>query len=452
MRKNMNRTRRRFLQQAGVGLAASTQLGLLSSSANAAFDDDYRGLVCILLAGGADSNNILVPLDDSRYGVYADVRADLALAQEALLPLNAIGTQEYGLHPGMTEVQSLFDDGNLGFVANIGPLVQPTTRAQYDAGAVPLPLGLFSHADQIAVWQTAAAGIRSATGFGGRLADLVTSQVAGGPLSMNVSMSGTNLFQTGNQVASYAIDVNDGVRTLAGYGDPENEVFSRAVDDLLDIDYGDAFRRTYAAGLRNAVSTSVNLDSILASAPSLSTDFSAGELSQALSQVARLISVRESLGLTRQTFFITIGGWDHHDEVLDNQARMLPEISRGLGEFYAATTELGLAERIVTFTISDFGRTLTSNGRGSDHGWGGHNLVMGGAVSGSTVYGQYPDLALGSELDLGRGRLLPTTSVDEFYAELALWFGVEPNNLPDVLPNIEAFYNLDSSAPPLGFL
>lgn len=446
----MKTTRRRFLRHTGVAAAAATQLSWLSGYTHAAFDDDYRALVCILLAGGADSSNILVPLDDERYAPYAAARSDLALAQSSLLPLRTIGQDQYGVHPGMPEVQQLFDDGRLGFVANIGPLVQPTSRSQYDAGTVPLPLGLFSHSDQIAVWQTAAAGSRINTGFGGRLADLVGSQVPAGPVSMNISVSGTNLFQTGNQVASYAIDVNDGVRTLAGYGEPDNQVFTRAVDALVSADYADPFRRTYADQLGRAISTSASLDTILSAAPASTVEFSAGELSQALRRVAQLISVRDQLGVTRQTFFITIGGWDHHDEVINNQARMLPEISRGLGEFYAATDALGVAENTVTFTISDFGRTLTSNGRGSDHGWGGHNLVMGAGVAGGSVFGQYPDLTLGSELDLGRGRFLPTTSVDEFYAELALWFGVAPDQLSSILPNIESFYAPDTMPPPLG--
>ncbi|XOV82006.1 MAG: DUF1501 domain-containing protein [bacterium] len=446
----MNSSRRRFLKHTGIAAAAATQLSWFSGSANAAFTDDYRALVCILLAGGADSNNILVPIDDARYASYAAGRADLALPQSSLLPLRQTGNYEYGVHPGMVEVQQLFDAGNLSFVANIGPLVQPTSRSQYDSASVPLPLGLFSHSDQIAVWQTAAAGSRINTGFGGRLADLVTREVPAGPVSMNISMSGTNLFQTGNQVASYAIDVNDGVRTLAGYAEADNQVFTRALDALVNQTYADPFRRTYADQLRQAMTTSNNLDAILSAAPAVNVPFSTGELSRALEQVAQLISVRTQLGATRQTFFITIGGWDHHDEVLNNQARMLPEISRGLGEFYAATQTLGLAENIVTFTISDFGRTLTSNGRGSDHGWGGHNLIMGAGVAGGTVFGQYPDLSLGSELDLGRGRFLPTTSIDEFYAELALWFGVPAENLSSVLPNISAFYDPQSMPLPLG--
>jgi uncharacterized protein (DUF1501 family) len=450
----MSYTRRRFLNHGGIAITAATQLSWLAQHSHAAVTDDYKALVCILLAGGADSSNILVPYDNTAYNTYANVRADLALPQEDLLPLNynGPGGTRFGLHPGMPETQTLFDAGDLAFIANIGPLAEPTSRAAYDAGTATLPLGLFSHADQIAVWQTAAAGARTATGFGGRLADVIAPQITPGPISMNISMSGTNLFQTGNLVASYAIDTNDGVRTLAGYADANNEVFSQAVDTLLSAQYADSFRATYAQKLRSAIDAGSTLNTVLAGAPTINTPFSQGELSNALAKVAQLISVREALGVSRQTFFITIGGWDHHDEVINNQARMLPGISQGLSEFHAGLNELGVANNVVTFTISDFGRTLTSNGRGSDHGWGGHNLVMGSAVNGGQIYGEYPDLALGTELDLGRGRLLPTTSVDEFYAELALWFGIESSQLPVVLPNIERFYALDSGVHPLGFL
>ena len=198
------------------------------------------------------------------------------------------------------------------------------------------------------------------------------------------------------------------------------------------------------------VDAGVELDTALQSAPTLTSTFSQGGLSEALAQVAQIISVRDQLGVSRQTFFITIGGWDHHDEVINNQANMLPGISRGLSEFQAAMTELGVQDAVTTFTISDFGRTLTSNGRGSDHGWGGHNLIMGGSVNGGQIYGEYPDLTPGGELDVGRGRYLPTTSVDEMYAELAMWFGIAAGDVEQVLPNIGRFYNPATEAPTLG--
>lgn len=446
-------SRRDFLKHSGVAAIAATQLGLMGNTVHANAGSDYCAMVCILLAGGADSFNMLVPTDEDRYAEYANTRADLALSRTEILPLNygASGGAQYGVHPGLSEVQSLFNNGDLAFMANIGPLAAPTSRQQIDTGTAELPLGLFSHADQIAVWQTATAGIRGTTGFGGRLGDLIAASTPAGPVSMNISMSGTNLFQTGDSITGYAIDPTEGVRNVAGYGDANNEIFTQALDQLLAQDYADRFRRSYAERIRNAIDSGQTVRSALEAAPVLSSTFSANPLSAALAQIARIISVRDLLGATRQTFFVTVGGWDHHDEVLNNQAQMLPGISQGLAEFHAALTELGMLNNVTTFTISDFGRTLTSNGKGSDHGWGGNSLVMGGSVNGGQIYGDYPDLALGTELDLGRGRFLPTTSIDEFYAELALWFGVEASDLSLVLPNIGRFYSSGSGLP-LGFM
>ncbi|MEM7078837.1 MAG: DUF1501 domain-containing protein [Pseudomonadota bacterium] len=443
--------RRNFLTHSGIMLASASQLGWMARTANADAQQDYCALVCILLAGGADSFNMLVPSDIDRYDQYAAARSDLALGRSDLLPLAYSGAQgqTFGVHPGMPEVQSLFDSGDLAFVANVGPLAEPTSRAALEAGSVDLPLGLFSHSDQIAVWQTSAAGTRTTTGVAGRMADILNSQVNSGPISMNISLAGSSLFQTGEMVTGYAVDAAEGVRELAGYNDDDSN-FDEIVDRLLAVPQTDAFRSTYAAGLRRSIDAGQALNASLATAPSLTTTFADTPFSQALAQIARLISARASIGASRQTFFITVGGWDHHDEVLNNQANMLPGISQGLGQFHAALTELGLLDAVTTFTISDFGRTLTSNGRGSDHGWGGNQMVMGGAVDGGTIFGAYPELALGGELDLGRGRFLPTTSTDEVYADLALWFGIAPGELGLVLPNIARFTDVSGGTPPLG--
>lgn len=447
----MNYSRRQFLGHAGIAATAATQLSWMPTVARADVTQGYKALVCILLAGGNDSFNMLLPNDD-QYAGYASVRADLALPQADLLPLTGNQAGQFAVHPGMPEVQSLFDGGDLAFVANIGPLAEPTTRAAYDTETVRLPLGLFSHSDQIAVWQTAAAGQRVATGFGGRLADLVEPQVQTGPVSMNISVAGTNLFQTGAQAIGYAVDAREGVRTIGGYGEGESEIFTTALDALLAQNYSNPFRQAYANNLRGAIDSGAALQGALSNAVDFGDLFGNGPLSTALAQIARLISIRDILGVSRQTFFVTVGGWDHHDEVLENQAAMLPGISQGLSEFHAALTAMGVLQDVVTFSISDFGRTLTSNGRGSDHGWGGNNLVMGGGLAGGRVYGEYPEMALGTELDLGRGRFLPTTSVDEFYAELGLWYGVQPGELDLVLPNIGRFYDVSGAAPPIGYL
>lgn len=453
----MATTRRRFLQHSGaLTLAAGTQLATLPGFARAAPGDDYKALVCILLAGGADSFNMLIPYDAPRHDAYRALRADLALERTDILPLNYNGAdgRQFAVHPGLGEVRDLFDAGDLAFLANVGSLAEPTDRTAYDTGTALLPLGLFSHSDQIAQWQTSVPDRRIATGFGGRMADLLQPLLPSGPVSMNISLSGTNLFQTGAQATGYSVDAVEGVREVAGYGSGAggSELFSGALDAMLAIHHADPFRSTYAAALRDAIDSGAQLRAALEAAPVLNAGFSAGGLSAALAQIARIISVRDQLGVSRQTFFVTLGGWDHHDDVLPQQAAMLPGVSRGLAEFHAALTELGVNDAVTTFTISDFGRTLTSNGKGSDHGWGGHNLVMGAGVSGRSIYGSYPELLPGNPLDVGRGRYIPTTSTDLFYAELALWFGVVPVDLDLVLPNIRRFYSPESAARPLGFM
>jgi uncharacterized protein (DUF1501 family) len=360
--------------------------------------------------------------------------------------------EAYGVHPGLGAARSLFDQGDLAWVANVGTLVEPTDKAAVDAGTAQLPLGLFSHADQIAQWQTSVPDRRTVTGIAGRIADILSTTVPAAPISMNISLSGANVFQTGTAVHEYSLDATDGVRLVAGYGDANGALLTNAVDALLAAPYGDAFRRSYAAKLRGAIDAGAAFKAALDAAPTPTTTFSSGYLSQALAQIARVISVRDALGATRQTFFVTVGGWDHHDDVLNNQAQMLPGVGAGLAEFQQELTMHGVADKVTTFTISDFGRTLTSNGKGSDHGWGGHQLVMGGAVAGGAVYGAYPDVAPGNDLDVGRGRYIPTTSVDAFYAELALWFGIAPSDLELVVPNIRRFYTPGSLAKPVGFM
>ncbi|MEM7100070.1 MAG: DUF1501 domain-containing protein [Pseudomonadota bacterium] len=448
----MNINRRKFLHQighVGVALGAGTQLGMVSAAANAQTNADYCAMVCVLLAGGADSFNMLIPYDQARYDQYATTRTDLALPRNEILPLGFAGTdgQEFAVHPGMPQVQALFDSNDLAFVANVGPLAEPTTRTAIDAGTANLPLGLFSHSDQIAVWQTTAAGSRITTGFAGRIADMLEAQINTGPISMNISLSGNALFQTGTQVSGYTMDAEDGARTVGGY---DNDSFRSTLDALLDVNHQDPFRQAYRTSLRGAIDSGVELTTALEAATPLNTTFSATPFSQSLRQIARVISARDQIGASRQTFFVTVGGWDHHDEVLNNQANMLPGISQGLSEFHAALVELGMLDNVTTFTISDFGRTLTSNGRGSDHGWGGHQIIMGGRLNGGQIFGQYPDTTIDSELDLGRGRFLPTTSTDEVYADLALWFGISPNDLPTILPNIGRFTDPASGTPPLG--
>lgn len=453
-------SRRRFLQDtgraAGAFAVAGSSLAQLGLTAGARGAEGYRALVCILLAGGADSFNMLVPADVDGHAEYASARADLALPRDSLTSLAGThqGGRSFGMHPALAPLAPVFDAGDLAWVVNAGSLVEPTTADAILAGTARLPLGLYSHADQIEQWQTAAADARIATGVGGRIADLLGAVNPGSPVAMNISTSGTNTFHAGALSREYSIDPRaGGAPTAAGYasGEEGSEIIRPALDALLAGTDGQLLRSAYGQRFSGALAAGEAFNAALATGTIPTTVFPDDPFSQQLELIARVIGARDALGATRQTFFVTYGGWDHHDELLDNQARMLPPLASGLAAFRDAMMELGVHGDVTTFTISDFGRTLTSNGRGSDHGWGGNQMVMGGAVLGGALYGEFPDLAVGAALDTGRGRFLPTTSVNAFYAELALWFGIAPADLEQVVPGITRFHD-PFAGPPMGFM
>jgi len=458
-------TRRNFLGQAScaaVGSASlfSTLLSLGATNSAAGYytapEDDYKALVCLFLGGGNDSFNMLVPRSTQEYNEYKRIRADLALAQNSLLPITPSTSdgREFGLHPMIPEVKQLFDEGSLGFMANVGTLVEPTTLKSYESGVAKLPLGLYSHSDQIMHWQTSLPDQRSATGWGGRMADLLYAMNNNDKISMNISLAGSNVFQTGRNTVEYSIDAQEGSAGIEGYQGKGvfNELRTAAIESMLDLQYQNLFEQTFVNVTRQAISAHQQFSGAIAGVPALTTTFSNNYISKSFEMIAKTIAARNTLGMKRQTFFIMFGGWDHHDEVLNAQGRMLPIVSKGLFEFNSALKKLGMQNNVTTFTASDFGRTLTSNGQGSDHAWGGNQMVMGGAVKGGNIYGSYPSLYANNPLDTGRGRLIPTTSVDEFFAELALWFGVQPSDLSSVLPNIGRFYSTSSSNMPVGFM
>ncbi|MGI9592606.1 MAG: DUF1501 domain-containing protein [Myxococcota bacterium] len=452
-------TRRRFLSDMGrVGLGCATlpmlALGGRAGAQGLPMGDDYRALVCILLAGGNDSYNMVVPLDPAEYPGYAAARSDLALASDTLLPIRPRGLgRDYGLHPSMPEVQQLFDDGRLSVFANVGTLAERVTLAELEAGAARVPLGLYSHADQIRQWQTSLPDSRSAVGWGGRVADLLEPFAPAGALPLGISLSGTNVFQSGEGAVEYSITTQGSIG-IEGFGDddPFQQARADAIRALANGAQENLLKAQFGATIERSIQSHEVFTEALASADPLDTSFSPGPLSQGLAMVARTIAARGALDARRQTFFVTFGGWDHHDELLDNQAGMLVTLSRALAEFDAALGELGVRDEVTTFTISDFGRTLSSNGRGSDHGWGGNQLVMGGSVLGGEFFGEYPALEPDNPLDTGRGRLIPTLSTDEVFAELAMWFGVEPLDVEQVLPNIGRFTVPSRVSPPVGFL
>ena len=476
-------SRRKFLGQASCAAIGSTtflstalNLGMINTAAARPHiignPNDYKAMVCILLAGGADTFNVLVPTESSEYSAYANTRSSLALSDDPgdgeILPLNySDNGRTFAVHGGMSRVRDLFDAGNLAFLANIGTLIEPITNStDFYSGLKKLPLGLYSHNDQIMQWQTSVPQDRSAFGVGGRMADILGDMNSISEISMNISLDGKNRFQSGEQTLEYSIGWDTTPENLGLQGLPSwysnsgflNLTREQAIDSLASDVYSNIFQKTYGSLMRQSKASIDLFASSLGKGTPLNTIFSDTSLSRDLEMMAKVINVHQHMGANRQIFFTTFGGWDHHDNVLGAQAGMLPVLSNALGEFYDALSEMGLQDQVTTFTISDFARTLTSNGNGSDHAWGGNQMIMGGAINGQTIYGDYPSLALGgNDLNLDdRGRILPQTSVDEFYAELALWFGVSPNDLDYILPNLCNFYSstcpstLPSNYAPLG--
>ncbi len=444
-------TRRAFIRQAAC--AALSASGIF----NTLFDlrrltamtvptgSDFKALVCLFLYGGNDANNLIVPHDAAGYADYADTRGILALPQESLLPVtlqNGDG-RDFGFHPSIPELQTLFNQGHLGIVANVGTLVAPITRAQYLAGGAAVPPQLFSHADQSVQWQTSVPDQPSRTGWGGRMADALRSINGNSQISLSISIAGTNTFEVGNVVLPYNVSANGSIGLSGFDGSANANIRLQALRDLLALPHNNLFERTYSDTLGRAMAANDLLTSALTGLPPLQTVFPDSSLARQLTMVAKLIAARTNLGMRRQIFFCSVGGYDTHGDQLLGQANLLVELSQALNAFYAATVELGVAQDVTTFTASDFGRTFTSNGSGSDHGWGSHQFVLGGAVQGGRLYGTFPTLAVNGPDDTGQGRWIPTTSVDEFSANLATWFGVSASDLPSVLPNIGRFAHPD---------
>jgi uncharacterized protein (DUF1501 family) len=439
-------TRRTFIRQAAC--AALTTTGILNTifdlrrlSAAPLDTSDYKALICLFLFGGNDANNVIVPHDTNGYASYAAARGVLAIPQASLLPLtlqNGDG-RDFGFHPNMPEMQALFNQGKLGLVANVGTLVAPVTRSQYLAGGAAVPPQLFSHADQSVQWQTSVPDVISKTGWGGRMADMLQSLNAGSKISLSLSIAGTNTFEVGNTVLPYVISPNGSIGLTGFDGSANANVRLQAFKDLLALPHNNLFEQAYADTVSRSIAANDLLTSALSGTPAFQTVFPNTSLGSQLNMIAKLIAARTNLSMNRQIFFCSVGGYDTHGDQLAGQANLFTELSQGLNAFYNATVELGIASQVTTFTASDFGRTYPTNGSGSDHGWGSHQFVLGGAVQGGRLFGTFPTLAVNGPDDTGQGRWIPTTSVDEFSATLATWFGVSPSDLSTVLPNIGRF-------------
>jgi uncharacterized protein (DUF1501 family) len=448
-------TRRTFIRQAACAALGTT--GLLSTiwdlrKMNAATTiGDYRALVCLFLYGGNDANNVLIPNDTANYRTYSTARGPLAIPKPNLRPLTIQGGdgRQYGFHPNLTELANLFNQGKLTMVANVGTLVAPTTRNDYINGTAAVPENLFSHEDQAVQWMTSVPDRQDIrTGWGGRAADLVASLNGNSKVSLALSIAGTNTFEVGNTVIPYLISP-DGSLGLHGIGsrDPNATIRIQGLKNLLALPHDNLFEAAYADTMSRSIDENEVLTTALRGIAALHTPFPTTELGRQLAMVAKLIAARSNLGMQRQIFFCSVGGYDTHGDQLAAQSGLLTELSQAMNAFYASTVELGVEQSVTTFTASDFGRTLPTNGGGSDHGWGSHQFVMGGAVRGNRLYGTFPTLAVNGPDDTEDGRWIPTTSVDEFSSTLARWFGVADSDMPTVFPNIGRFGH-----PNLGFL
>lgn len=456
-------TRRAFLGKTCAAVGYTTlfsSLINLKAMAAAAFDnsslgEEYKAMVFILLHGGNDSYNMLIPRSADAYNEYATTRSNLAIPQNELLAINPLVFDErhFGLHPDLAGIQNLFENNKLAFICNVGTLVEPTTKQQIYEESVRTPLGLFSHSDQQQQWQSGRPHERTNIGWGGRIADLVHSANPNENISMNISLYGINVFQYGQEIIPYVINESGSIG-LRDYnsGDLFNQLRYQAVNSMLERDYSDVFKNTYVNTVKTSNEASFMFQSAIDAVPDFTTPFIDNELSRQLRMVAKTIAARNSLGATRQIYFVQLGDWDHHDELLVKHGNRLTILNDAVTYFQGVMEELNVAENVTSFTISDFARTLTSNGNGTDHAWGGNAFVFGGSVMGKKLYGTYPTLALNSDLDLHDGVLIPTTATDLYFAELAKWFGLSNSDINMIFPNLTNFFDLNGGGQPLGFM
>lgn len=483
------RTRRSFLRDFGTAalgsLAVSSTLrdfrlinsALAQGNGPFAFPD-YKALVCVFLSGGNDSNNLVIPRG-AAHANYAAIRQNLTIPESSLLPINPVDGDgnDYGLHPSCTGIADLFEDGKAAFLFNVGPLLFPTTRLQYQKKLVALPPQLFSHSDQVMHWQTSLPDQPPRTGWGGRIADLlhpyqdalINDPVDRAKIALCTSIAGANTFEVGASIQQYHVStsgavVMSGTGGVAGSATKNRE---NAIRNIAKLPQGNLQSGAYGSIIDDAIGTGVLLNEAIAptSATVWNTPFPSGSFGDQMKMVARIIAARDSLKIKRQIFFVSFGSYDTHtsqvgtgdDPFTGTHANLLSQLSNGVATFHAALGQLGgtaLQDSVVGFTASDFGRTMPTNGQGSDHGWGSHHLIFGGsghpasgAVRGKRTYGTFPVLQVNGPDDTSTGRWIPTTSVDEYSATLARWFGVDDAHMPVVFPNLGRF-----GSPDLGFL
>jgi len=454
MKKTDYNSRRRFLKQMlSTSVCLPLGMGTWSRAAQADFSfSDYKALVCIFLYGGADSSNMIVPISRPEYNLYSTIRAGLGVDRSSLLPITPTTPQsaEYGFNSAFSPLHPLFEAGEMAVVANVGTLLEPSTKTQLINHEVAIPPQLFSHSDQQFQWATAISDTQHPIGWGGRVADLFGNVNGPNALSMNITMAGQSVFLTGEQVIQYALS-SEGPERLAFHdfaspGDPLYELHK----SWLNKDYDNILQREFAKIQNRAISLEKTISNAMDQLSPLTTTFPNTDLGAQLQMVARMIQARDLLGedpIKRQIYLVGAYGWDTHDDQNAALPRLLGNLSTCMRSFNDAIKEIGVNDEVTAFTSSEFGRTLTNNGDGTDHGWGGHQLVVGGAVQGGNIYGLMPDLTLGGPNDAGQGRMIPTQSVDQFNATLARWFGVPDTDMGTLFPYLSRFPRQD-----LGFM
>jgi uncharacterized protein (DUF1501 family) len=480
------RSRRKFLGEASCAAIGSTSMlsTLLNltmanhAAAQGGFGGQRKSLVCVFMAGGCDTFNLLIP-SGGAYSEYAASRSNLAIAQNQL---HALDSTNHGVHPSCPKLAEMFNGTGafagkkrVSFLANVGTLIEPIANKQaYLNGSVALPKALFSHRDQIEQWQTSVPqGMQVLTGWGGRAADVIhstlnTEQTGGFYMPMNFSVAGNSAFQIGASEGQFVITGEGALGfTGADQNSPLHDAKDQAMRDLIaspiEEHYSNLFHRTHGKITANSIERGAafqqhfaapgtlngqNVATVVANAP-----FPSHYISSQFRAAVKTIAIRQQLKLARQTIFIEFGGWDHHAELLENHGNMLAVLDAALYAFQKCLEDLGLANDVITFTASDFGRTLRSNGQGTDHAWSSNQLVMGGPIQGGVIRGSYPSLVIDGPDDIGRGgRIFPKLSADEYFCELLRWFGVTAGDMDSVLPNIRNFYDPASAANPVGFL
>ncbi|MEL6687651.1 MAG: DUF1501 domain-containing protein [Pseudomonadota bacterium] len=452
--------RRKFLHLATASTLVGAGLSGWPSNytVHAADTAGYKALVCVFLFGGLDGHDMLIPYDPESYNSYASIRQTLladygeARSRDNLLSLDLggaspFGSRQFALPPEMPQLKSLFDQQRISFVANVGPLLEPVTAADFSNGTARLPSRLFSHNDQQSTWQ-ASAPEGAQLGWGGLFADAAIAAGAnvGGSEFTTLSTAGVGPFLTGNVAAPYQVSLTGsaGIQALT-LGGSNPGAFSEFLDRATDrfraegFDSDSVLARDIAAKLRQSVDSNALFDAARANAIPLATAFPESSLGSQLKAVAETISLRTTLSASRQIFFVGTGGFDTHSNQASDLPALLGQIDAAFAAFNAALDELGVSQNVTTFTASDFGRTLAVNGDGTDHGWGGHQIVMGAAVNGGTILGDISEARLGHDLDSGGGRLIPSLSVEQFAEPLGRWWGLNGQEIASALPNLTNF-------------